>query len=160
MDRKSITKKNSYFLENMETLSREDLKKLQLEKTRETLEWAYHQSRFYRNLFDKAKARPEHLKSLDDIARFPFIDKKGLLDDQREDPPFGKAMCVPVSDIYRVNLTSGTSGQGQEVHCHDAKAVETANASTASHFAAIGLGKGDLSALLYPLGTMTGGLLS
>jgi len=49
---------------------------------------------------------------------------------------------------------------GQEVHCHEEHSIRAANASTASHFAAIGLKKGDVSALLYPLGTMTGGMLS
>jgi hypothetical protein len=43
----------------------------------------------------------------------------------------------------------------QEVHCHEEDSIRAANASTASHFAAIGLRKGDVSALLYPLGTMT-----
>ena len=160
MDRKAITKRNSYFSESIETLSREELQRLQLEKTRETLEWAYFKSGFYREHFDKVKVKPDDFKSLDDIARFPFIDKQQILKDQQADPPFGKAICLPPADIRRINLTSGTSGLGQEVHCHDEQSVEVANASTACHFAAIGLTKGDLSALLYPLATMTGGMLA
>ena len=66
----------------------------------------------------------------------------------------------PHDQIRRINVTSGTSGMGQEVHCHEEHSIHAANASTASHFAAIGLRKGDVSALLYPLGTMTGGMLS
>jgi phenylacetate-coenzyme A ligase PaaK-like adenylate-forming protein len=73
---------------------------------------------------------------------------------------FGSMICAPFEEIRRVNLTSGTSGMGQEVYCHDEEAIRAANASTAAHFAAIGLEEGDLSALLYPLGTMTGGILS
>jgi phenylacetate-CoA ligase len=83
-----------------------------------------------------------------------------LVKDQEENPPFGRRVCVPPNKIRRVNVTSGTSGMGQEVHCHDERALYAANASTAAHFAAIGLRKGDISGILYPLGTMTGGMLS
>ena len=160
MDRNRIAKENQYFLKDLETMTREDMKKLQFEKTKETLERAYNKSEFYRELFDKAKVKPEDFKILEDIARFPFIDKKDLIKDQEENPPFGRRVCVLPDELRRVNLTSGTSGMGQEVHCHDEDAIWASNASTATHFAAIGLEKGDLSALLYPLGTMTGGILS
>jgi phenylacetate-CoA ligase len=160
MDRKRIPKQNNYFIKKLETMSLNDVKTLQFQKTKETLERAYSKSGFYRELFDKAKVRPENFKKLEDIARFPFIDKQALVEDQEANPPFGRRVCVPASRIRRVNITSGTSGMGQEVHCHDEKAIWAANASTACHFAAIGLKKGDVSAVLYPLGTMTGGMLS
>ena len=160
MERKQISNKNHYFSKELETMSGEDMKKLQFEKTRDSLERAYYKSKFYRNLFDKVKVKPEDFKTLEDIARFPCIEKQDIIKDQNENPPFGSMICVPFEEIRRVNLTSGTSGMGQEVHCHDEEAIWAANASTAAHFAAIGLAEGDLSALLYPLGTMTGGILS
>ena len=160
MDKKTISKEDHYFLKDLETLSGDDLKRLQFEKTKETLERAYHNSGFYRDRFDKAGVKPGDFRTLDDIRRFPFIDKKDLVRDQEENPPLGRRVCVPPGDIRRINLTSGTSGMGQEVHCHDEGAIYAANASTAAHFAAIGLQEGDFSAVLYPLGTMTGGMLS
>ena len=160
MNRKQIPKENRYFSKDLETLSGEDLKNLQFEKTRQTLERAYHQSAFYRQRFDKAKVKPDDFKTLEDMARFPFIEKQDLIKDQEENPPFGSRVCVPQEEIRRINLTSGTSGMGQEVHCHEAESIRAANTSTACHFAAIGLKEGDLSAVLYPLGTMTGGMLS
>ena len=160
MDRKKVSKANRYFLKKLETMPIDEVRKLQFEKTKETLGRAYSKSEFYREIFDRAKVKPEDFKKLEDIARFPFIDKQDLVRDQEENPPFGRRVCVPPSKIHRVNVTSGTSGMGQEVHCHDEKAIWAANASTASHFAAIGLKKGDVSAVLYPLGTMTGGMLS
>lgn len=160
MKREKVPKKNSYFLKKLETMPFDELKKLQFQKTKEILERAYYKSEFYHELFDKAKVKPEDFKKLEDIARFPFINKQDLVRDQEAHPPFGKRVCVPTEKIRRVNITSGTSGMGQEVHCHDEKAIWAANASTASHFAAIGLKKGDISGLLYPLGTMTGGMLS
>jgi phenylacetate-CoA ligase len=160
MNRKQIPKENRYFSKDLETLSVEDLKNLQFEKTMQTLERAYHKSAFYRQRFDNAKVKPDDFKTLEDIARFPFIEKQDLIKDQEENPPFGSRVCVPQEKIRRINLTSGTSGMGQEVHCHEEESIWAANVSTACHFAAIGLNKGDCSAVLYPLGTMTGGMLS
>jgi phenylacetate-CoA ligase len=160
MDREKISHENVYFLKELEPMPREDLEQFQFEKTKKTLERAFHQSGFYRDLFDKAKVTPEDFRKLEDIARFPYIGKQDLVKDQEEDPPFGRRICVPLDKIRRVNVTSGTSGMGQEVHCHEEGSIHAANASTACHFAAIGLEKGDVSAVLYPLGTMTGGMLS
>jgi len=160
VERRKVSKANGYFLKDMETMDRDELRKLQFEKTREILEWAYNRSAFYRELFGRAKVKPDDFKALEDIQRFPFIDKQDLVRDQEGNPPYGRRLCVPLEEVRRVNITSGTSGMGQEVHCHDGRAIWAANASTASHFAAIGLEKGDLSAVLYPLGTMTGGMLS
>ena len=160
MDRKNITKDNRYYLKEQETLSPDALKRLQFEKTKETLKRAYDNSSFYRRRFDKAKVKPEDFKDLEDITRFPFIDKQDLIRDQEKNPPFGSRVCIEPGKIRRINLTSGTSGMGQEVHCHEEGSIQAANDSTACHFAAVGLENGDLSAVLYPLGTMTGGMLS
>jgi phenylacetate-CoA ligase len=160
MERRRISKGNRYYLKKLETLPLEQIKTLQFEKTKATLERAYHQSGFYRDLFDRAKVKPDRFKTLADIVRFPFIDKQDLIRDQNDHPPLGRRVCLPPEAIRRINVTSGTSGMGQEVHCHEEKSIWAANASTAAHFAAAGLKKGDLSALLYPLGTMTGGMLS
>jgi phenylacetate-CoA ligase len=160
MEKMKVTKENRYLSEVLETMSSDALEKYQFEKTRETLERAYNHSVFYKELFDRSKVKPEDFKSLEDIRRFPFIDKKDLVKDQEENPPLGERVCVPPKVIRRINITSGTSGMGQEVHCHDEGAIYAANASTAAHFLAIGLEPGDLSAVLYPLATMTGGMLS
>ena len=160
MDKNAVTKNNYYFKKELETLSRDALKNLQFEKTKQTLEHAYHKSDFYRRRFDEARVKPDDFKTLEDIARFPFIDKQDLIKDQEQRPPFGSRVCVGTQKIRRINLTSGTSGMGQEVHCHEEESIRAANESTACHFAAIGLEPGDLSAVLYPLATMTGGMLS
>ncbi len=160
MEKKKVKKNNCFFDKKLETMSSDDLKRFQFEKTKETIQNAYNNSSFYRELFDKEKVRPEDFKSLEDIRRFPCIDKKDLVRDQEANPPMGRRVCTPSEEIRRINITSGTSGMGQEVHCHDEDAIYAANASTAAHFVAMGLKKGDVSALLYPLATMTGGLLS
>jgi hypothetical protein len=73
MERKKVTKENSYFLKELETLPIDALKNLQFENTKETLKRAYYKSDFYRRRFDKAGVKPEDFKTLEDIARFPFM---------------------------------------------------------------------------------------
>ena len=75
MNKKAVTKDNHYFLKELETLSLDALKNLQFEKTKQTLERAYHKSDFYRRRFDESGVKPDDFKTLEDIARFPFIDK-------------------------------------------------------------------------------------
>ena len=120
MDRNRVAKQNSYFLKDLETLSLEALKNLQFEKTKQTLERAYHKSDFYRRRFDEAKVKPQDFRTLADIARFLFIDKQDLIKDQEANPPFGSRVCVEPSKIRRVNLTSGTSGMPSE-YSHPAR---------------------------------------
>ena len=55
-----------------ETLPREALTALQLPLLRRTLEHAYRNVPHYRRSFDAAGVRPEDLRSLDDLAAFPF----------------------------------------------------------------------------------------
>jgi phenylacetate-CoA ligase len=160
MEKSKTAKENRYFSPKLETMALEELAAFQFSETKETLQRAYTCSAFYRELFDKENVKPEDFKKLEDIARFPFINKQDLVKDQEENPPFGRRVCLPLDEIRRINITSGSSGMGQEVHCHEENSLHAANASTAAHFAAIGLKKGDVSALLYPLGTMTGGMLS
>ena len=89
MERKKVNTENRYFSKELETMSSDALEKYQFEKTKETLERAYSQSVFYKGLFNQSKVKPDDFKSLDDIRRFPLIDKKELVKDQEENPPLG-----------------------------------------------------------------------
>ena len=63
MKKKEAPEENRFFSKKLETMSIEEIKQLQFKKTKETLELAYHQSAFYKDLFDKAKIRPEDFSS-------------------------------------------------------------------------------------------------
>ncbi|MGC4063779.1 MAG: hypothetical protein QM784_03895 [Polyangiaceae bacterium] len=65
-----------YWEPELETLSREALQRLQFERLREHLAFAYANSPYYRRTFDAAGVRPSSLSHLEDLARFPFIDKQ------------------------------------------------------------------------------------
>jgi phenylacetate-CoA ligase len=93
-------------LERIEQASVDELRALQLERLRWTLGHAYDNVPHYRRKFEAAGAHPADLKSLDDLAKFPFTTKADL----RENYPFGM-FAVPMEQIVRVHASSGTTGK-------------------------------------------------
>jgi phenylacetate-CoA ligase len=142
----------------LETLPRDELERRQFSRLKAVLDRAYHQSRFYRRLFDDAKVHPDQITSWEDFhGRVPLIDKRTLLADQAEEPPWGRKLMVPAEDIRTVYITSGTSGVGQEVHPMTEQDFRIASEVGFFCFAWAGMEKGDLNALFWPLATMAGG---
>ena len=61
-----------FFQPEIETMPREELRELQLERMRESLRNAYENVPLYRERFDAAGVTPDDLTSLEDIAKFPY----------------------------------------------------------------------------------------
>lgn len=93
-----------YWQEEIETMKRSDLEKLQVERLRKTVEIAMN-SPFYGKIFKEKGITPESIKSLDDLMRFPFTTKEDL----RNNYPFGLA-SVSKEKIVRLHSSSGTTG--------------------------------------------------
>ncbi|MCL4800099.1 MAG: phenylacetate--CoA ligase [Burkholderiales bacterium] len=90
----------------VETASRDELAALQLERMRWSVGHAYANVPHYRAKFDAAGVGPEDLRSLADLARFPFTSKEDL----RANYPFGM-FAVPLREVVRVHASSGTTGK-------------------------------------------------
>ena len=91
-------------------MPREELRKLQLERMRESLRNAYENVPLYRERFDAAGVTPDDLESLEDIAKFPFVVKQ----DMRDNYPFGM-FARENADVARIHASSGTTGQATVV---------------------------------------------
>jgi phenylacetate-CoA ligase len=89
-----------------ERLSQTELEELQLERMKESLAHAYENNRCYREKFDQAGVRPDDLRSLEDLTRFPFTTKADL----RAAYPFG-FFAVPMREVTRIHASSGTTGK-------------------------------------------------
>ena len=139
-------------LEPIETASRDELAALQLERLRWTLQHAYANSPFYRQRFDQVGCHPDDLKSLSDLAKFPFTVKQDL----RETYPFGM-FAVPMDQVMRIHASSGTTGKptvvGYTRNDIDAWADVVARSIRAS-----GGRPGDIVHVAYGYGLFTGGL--
>src|SRR2546423_7795262 len=102
-----------YFNEEMETLPKDKLKALQLERLKAIVERAYAQNQFYRNLYDEAGVKPTDIKALEDIQKLPFLEKKTV----REAYPYGMAFKKPGDEggPVEIHATSGTTGKSVPV---------------------------------------------
>ncbi|MFP5406102.1 MAG: phenylacetate--CoA ligase PaaK, partial [Gammaproteobacteria bacterium] len=109
-------------------------------------------SPFYRKRFIEHDVHPEELKSLKDIARFPFTTKQDL----RDTYPFGM-FAVPQSKLVRIHGSSGTTGKPTVVGYTAADIDHWANLIARSIRAAGGR-PGDMLHNAYGYGLFTGGL--
>ena len=89
-----------------ETLPREEIEALQLERLKETVSRVYEKVPAYRKKMDDAGIKPEDVKSLSDLARLPFVTKQ----DMRDNYPFG-LFAVEKEKLVRIHASSGTTGK-------------------------------------------------
>jgi len=135
-----------------ETLSRQDLSVLQLERLRSSIAHAYANSKHYREAFDATGVKPEDLSSLRDLAKFPFTTKQDL----RDNYPFG-FFAVPREKVVRVHASSGTTGKPTVVG-YTKKDIETWSSVVARSIRAAGGRPGMKVHVAYGYGLFTGGL--
>ncbi|HYD31329.1 MAG TPA: phenylacetate--CoA ligase [Azospirillaceae bacterium] len=99
-----------YWAPSLETQSRADWDALKRDLLKRHLRHAYEGSPHYRRAFDAAGVHPDQFKVLDDLRRFPFIEKKVLRERQEAVPPFGDLVAVPERDIVYISASSGSTG--------------------------------------------------
>ncbi len=139
-------------LEPIERASRAELRALQLERLQWTLAHAYENVAHYRRTFDAAGVKPSDLKSLDDLAKFPFTTKADL----RDNYPFG-LFAVPRQKVVRIHASSGTTGKPTVVG-YTARDIDTWSHVMARSIRAAGGRAGDIVHVAYGYGLFTGGL--
>ncbi|QCU78962.1 phenylacetate--CoA ligase [Citricoccus sp. SGAir0253] len=97
-------------LDPEETMSRDQIESLQLERLQHAVAYAYDRVPLYREKYDAAGVHPSDLKELADLAKFPFTDKEDL----RKTYPFGM-FAVPQPEVARIHASSGTTGRATVV---------------------------------------------
>jgi phenylacetate-CoA ligase len=102
---------SAYWNPKTETLGREELAALQLEKLRRLCRWAAARSPFYQRTFRQAGFQPEQLRSLDDLRRLPLLTRDQWMASQGERPPFGLLPVAGTEAAIRWHTTSGTTGR-------------------------------------------------
>jgi phenylacetate-CoA ligase len=103
---------DQYWNPVLETLPREKLSELQLVKFKRILHWAYDQSKFHRRFYQEAGLEPGDIRTWDDVAKVPKVEKAMMRAIQGKDPfPYGDILCVPLERVTEFHQTSGTTGQ-------------------------------------------------
>ena len=139
-------------LHPQETLSRDELAALQLDRLRETLGNAYAHVPWQRARLDAAGLQPDALRGLDDLKRLPFMVKSDL----RDHYPFG-LFARPLDRLARVHASSGTTGKPTVVGYTAGDLSRWADLMARSMFG-VGVRPGDLVHNAYGYGLFTGGL--
>lgn len=139
-------------LDPIEIASRDEIAATQLERMKWSLKHAYENVPFYRKSFDDAGVHPDDLKTLADLAKFPFTVKQDL----RDNYPFG-LFAVPREQISRIHASSGTTGQPTVVG-YTANDLKMWAGVVARCMRASGLRPGDVLHNAYGYGLFTGGL--
>jgi len=139
-------------LHPIETASLDELRNLQLQRLRASLQHAYRNSPVYRASFDAHGVHPDDLASLEDLGRFPFTSKGDL----RDNYPFGM-FAVPMEQVVRVHASSGTTGKPTVVG-YTKGDIETWAEVVARSIRAAGGVAADKVHVSYGYGLFTGGL--
>lgn len=139
-------------LEPIERASKDELQALQLERMKWSLQHAYDNVAHYRASFDAAGVHPSDLKTLADLAKFPFTYKKDL----RDNYPYGM-FAVPREQIVRIHASSGTTGKPTVVG-YTARDIDAWASVVARSMKAGGARAGDIVHNAYGYGLFTGGL--
>jgi len=148
----------SPLLAHVAGLSRVELERLQLTKLRRQLTRLYATSPYYRARMDSAGLKPESITSLEIFKeRFPVSNKADFLADQLAHPPFGARLGIARDQVALVNMTGGTSGQGQEIYGRSQRDIHMQGYLHALPWFLAGLRPGDMAINCVPAGGMTTG---
>lgn len=139
-------------LEAIEKASLDELQALQLQRLKWSLKHAYENVPHYKAAFDAKGVHPDDLKTLADIAKFPFTTKQDL----RANYPFGM-FAVPRQQVSRIHASSGTTGKPTVVG-YTARDIDTWANLVARSIRASGGRPGDIIHIAYGYGLFTGGL--
>ena len=129
-----------------ETLSREEIEAIQLERLQETVHRVYEKVAPYRKKMDDMGVKPDDIKSLKDLSKLPFVTKQDL----RDNYPYG-LFAVPKEELLRIHASSGTTGKptvvgytkgDMDVWTECVSRIACAGGATSTDFAQICFGYG------------------
>ena len=137
---------------HFETMSRNEMRQVQSDRLRNTIERVYFNVPFYRARMQERGLGPENIQTVDDLQRLPFTTKQDL----RDNYPFG-LFALPMSEIIRLHASSGTTGRPTVVG-YSRGDIAVWSEVIARTLTGAGVGKKDFIQIAYGYGLFTGGL--
>ncbi len=137
--------------EKIETMDREAVRAIQLERLRETMKRAYRVP-FYKERMDKIGMKPEDFKTFEDLQKMPFTVKTDL----RDHYPYG-LFAEPMENIVRIHASSGTTGK-PIVAGYTRNDLENWAECIARLITAAGARRSDIAQISFGYGLFTGAL--
>lgn len=134
----------SIYNREVETMPREELEQLQIERLQSILNRVFRHVAFYQQRFGSCGLEPGDLCRLESLAELPFTTKADL----REAYPYDM-FAVPLRDVVRIHSTSGTTGTPIGVG-YTINDVRNWSRLTARVLVAAGVGEHDLVQIAFP----------
>jgi len=141
-----------YYNRHIETMSRDQLKKLQSERLCLLVKHVYKNVPHYRSKMQEKGIMPGDIKTVDDLKNLPFTYKQDL----RDTYPFG-SFAMPMEEIVRIHASSGTTGK-QTVVGYTGHDIDMWAECIARALVGAGVNRGDIVQVAYGYGLFTGGL--
>jgi phenylacetate-CoA ligase len=142
----------SYIWDQIETVSPQELKKLQLQRLILGVDRLSKNVPFYTEKLRQYGVTPDSVRSLEDLALLPFTTKQDL----RDNYPFG-VLAVPMKEVIRVHASSGTTGKPTVV-VYTRNDIALWSDLMVRTYAAAGVTEDDIVHNAYGYGLFTGGL--
>ena len=142
----------SYVWDEVESLARPDMEKLQVERLRAGIDRVSRTVPFYKKKLSETKVTANSIRSLEDLDRLPFTTKADL----RDNYPFG-LLAVPMKEVIRLHASSGTTGKPTVV-AYTRNDIALWSNLMARTYAAAGVTEDDVIHNAYGYGLFTGGL--
>lgn len=139
------------FQKDMECASRKEMKELQLERLKHTVQYCYDKVPHYKKKFDEIGLKPKDIKTLGDIEKIPYTTKEDL----RETYPYGM-VAVPMNKVVRIHASSGTTGDPTVV-AYTKQDIEMWSDIVARIACAAGAVPNDIAQISFGYGLFTGG---
>jgi phenylacetate-CoA ligase len=148
-----LNSKEVYWEPHIELMSKDALRDLQLTRLRKSLAYVYERMPFYKRKFDEVKVKPEDLRKLQDLVKFPFTTKNEL---RTHGPPYG-ILAIPKENVVSFQMSSGTTGTAT-IYPYSRKDIELWANIVARQLVCSGVRPGDLIVNCYGYHLFTGGL--
>lgn len=153
-------KKSKAYFSNPElnTMTQEQIRAYQEQRLVPQLSYCFEKSPFYRKKFDEIGARPEDIKTLDDLRALPIFmtketERQNALESlEMENHIFGTHLCAPLDRIYLTGTTSGTTGTLTFTYTFTENDIHLISRGLGHRFAFNGVGRGDRILFIFSLG--------
>lgn len=141
-----------YWDEELETMSRHDLRHLQNSRLRDVISRVYGNVGYYTDKMKETGVTPDDIRTVEDLKKLPFTLKSDL----RANYPFN-TFAVPMDKVVRVHASSGTTGK-QTVVGYTENDIEIWTECVARCLKNAGVTSSDMIHVAYGYGLFTGGL--
>lgn len=130
----------------------DELQRLQFKLLKSLIYRLYSFNDFYRRRMKEHEVHPDDIRTLEDVAKLPFMYKSDLRDGYPD-----RIFSAEQNELVRYHVSSGTTGKPTVVG-YTERDIQNWSESLARAFSSCGLGRGDVIQVSYGYGLFTGGL--